>query len=67
MNNDISIINQSTLLSDLKERRAPEVPFVANNMNYRLGYYLTDKIYSEWVVLIKFISEPGSNDRKRIR
>ncbi|GKA07868.1 putative nuclease HARBI1 isoform X2 [Tanacetum coccineum] len=30
-------------------------------------YYLTDGIYQEWVVLMKSISQPGSNDVKRIR
>ncbi|GKC54647.1 ALP1-like protein [Tanacetum coccineum] len=32
-----------------------------------LGYYLTDGIYPEWVVLMKSISQPRSNDMKRIR
>ncbi|GKE26023.1 ALP1-like protein isoform X1 [Tanacetum coccineum] len=47
--------------------KAPEVPFVANDVTYKWGYYLTDGIYPEWVVLMKSISQPGSNDVKRIR
>nr|GEW40648.1 hypothetical protein [Tanacetum cinerariifolium] len=47
--------------------KAPEVPFVANDVTYKWGYYLTDGIYSEWAVLMKSISQPGSNDVKRIR
>ncbi|GKB27081.1 ALP1-like protein isoform X1 [Tanacetum coccineum] len=47
--------------------KAPEVPFVANDVTYKWGYYLTDEIYPEWVVLMKSISQPGSNDVKRIR
>ncbi|GKA14726.1 protein translocase subunit SecA2, chloroplastic isoform X1 [Tanacetum coccineum] len=47
--------------------KAPEVPFVANDVNYKWGYYLTDGIYPEWVVLMKSIAQPGSNDVKRIR
>ncbi|GJW89249.1 WAT1-related protein isoform X1 [Tanacetum coccineum] len=44
-----------------------EVPFVANDVTYKWGYYLTDGIYPEWAVLMKSISQPGSNDVKRIR
>ncbi|GJR19042.1 protein translocase subunit SecA2, chloroplastic isoform X1 [Tanacetum coccineum] len=47
--------------------KAPEVSFVANGVNYKWGYYLTDEIYPEWVVLMKCISQPGSNDVKQIR
>ncbi|GJT95620.1 ALP1-like protein [Tanacetum coccineum] len=53
--------------SNLKVGKAPEVPFVANDVTYKWGYYLTDGIYPEWVVLMKSISQPGSNDVKRIR
>ncbi|GKE17842.1 ALP1-like protein, partial [Tanacetum coccineum] len=55
------------LLNDLKIRKAPEVPFVANDVAYKWGYYLTGGIYPEWVVLMKSISQPGLNDVKRIR
>ncbi|GJW50283.1 ALP1-like protein [Tanacetum coccineum] len=47
-------------------RRAPDVPFVANNVPYKRGYYLTDGIYPQWSVLIKSIKTPGRNDHKRI-
>ncbi|GJS54014.1 WAT1-related protein isoform X1 [Tanacetum coccineum] len=47
--------------------KAPEVSFVANGVNYKWGYYLTDEIYPEWAVLMKCISQSGSNDVKRIR
>ncbi|GKC36854.1 protein translocase subunit SecA2, chloroplastic isoform X1 [Tanacetum coccineum] len=40
--------------------------FTRTNMGF-LGYYLTNRIYPEWVVLMKSISQPGSNDVKRIR
>ncbi|GJW62795.1 ALP1-like protein [Tanacetum coccineum] len=66
-NNDINILRQSTVLNDLKVGKAPEVPFVANDVNYKWGYYLTDEIYPEWVVFMKSIAQPGSNDVKRIR
>ncbi|GJS71270.1 ALP1-like protein [Tanacetum coccineum] len=66
-NNDINVLRQSLVLNDLKVGKAQEVPFVANDVNYKWGYYLTDRIYPEWVVLIKSISQPDSNDTKRIR
>ncbi|GKD58925.1 protein translocase subunit SecA2, chloroplastic isoform X1 [Tanacetum coccineum] len=43
------------------------VLFVANDVTYKWGYYLTDGIYPEWAVLMKSISQPGSNDVKQIR
>ncbi|GKB35635.1 ALP1-like protein [Tanacetum coccineum] len=45
--------------------KAPDVPFVANNVTYKRGYYLTDGIYPEWSVLIKSIKNLGVNDHKR--
>nr|GEZ35339.1 protein ALP1-like [Tanacetum cinerariifolium] len=66
-NNDVNVLHQSTVLNDLKVGKAPEVPFVANDVNYKWGYYLTDGIYPEWVVLMKSIAQLGSNDVKRIR
>ncbi|GJX02760.1 ALP1-like protein [Tanacetum coccineum] len=66
-NNDVNVLWQSLVLNNLKVGKAPEVPFMANNVTYKWGYYLTDGIYPEWAVLMKFISQPGSNDVKRIR
>ncbi|GJX97967.1 ALP1-like protein [Tanacetum coccineum] len=40
---------------------------VAGSNNDVNGYYLTDGIYPDWAVLMKSISQPGSNDVKRIR
>ncbi|GKD20690.1 WAT1-related protein isoform X1 [Tanacetum coccineum] len=37
-NNDINVIRQSPLLNDLKEGKAPEVAFVANDVHYKWGY-----------------------------
>ncbi|GJW50743.1 ALP1-like protein [Tanacetum coccineum] len=62
LNNDVNILRQSHVLNDLKVGKAPEVPFVANDVTYKWGYYLTDGIYPEWAVLMKPISQP-----KRIR
>ncbi|GJS46567.1 retrotransposon gag domain, retroviral aspartyl protease [Tanacetum coccineum] len=49
-----------------KSGKALDVPFVANDVTYKRGYYLTNRIYPEWSVLIKSISKPRSNGYKRI-
>ncbi|GJX83477.1 putative nuclease HARBI1 [Tanacetum coccineum] len=46
--------------------KAPDVPFMANNVPYKMGYYLTDGIYPQWSVLIKSIKNSGTNYHKRI-
>ncbi|GKC69180.1 WAT1-related protein isoform X1, partial [Tanacetum coccineum] len=46
-NNDINVLRQSLVLNDLKVGKALEVPFVANDVTYKWGYYLTDEIYPE--------------------
>ncbi|GJX49599.1 ALP1-like protein [Tanacetum coccineum] len=66
-NNDANVLRQSPVLNGLKVGKASEVPFVANDVTYKWGYYLTDEIYPEWAVLMKSISQPESNDVKRIR
>ncbi|GKB76539.1 ALP1-like protein, partial [Tanacetum coccineum] len=64
MNNDVNVLRQSPIFNDLKSGRAPDVPFVANDVPYKKGYYLTDGIYPQLFVLI--IKNPGTNDHKRI-
>ncbi|GKG13917.1 ALP1-like protein isoform X1, partial [Tanacetum coccineum] len=46
-NNDANVLRQSHVLNDLKVGKAQEVPFVANDVTYKWGYYLTDGIYPE--------------------
>ncbi|GKC91309.1 ALP1-like protein isoform X1 [Tanacetum coccineum] len=42
VNNDVNILRQSPLFNDLEDGKAPKVPFVANDVTYKCGYYLTD-------------------------
>ncbi|GKB72033.1 ALP1-like protein isoform X1 [Tanacetum coccineum] len=63
-NNDINILYQSPLFNDLKTERAPEIPFVANDITYRSGYYLVDGL--ELAPLVTTIPEPSNDDHKRI-
>nr|GEW63642.1 protein ALP1-like [Tanacetum cinerariifolium] len=48
MNNDVNVLQQSPIFNNLKTRKAPDVLFVANNVAYERGYYLTIMIYPEW-------------------
>ncbi|GJS83721.1 RNA-directed DNA polymerase, eukaryota [Tanacetum coccineum] len=57
-NNDVNIIR-------LNDGKTPEVSFLANNVPYKWGCYLTDGLYLEWSVLVKSISHPCVNDTKR--
>nr|GEY72922.1 protein ALP1-like isoform X1 [Tanacetum cinerariifolium] len=66
LHNDINVLYQSPLFNDLKTGRAPEIPFVANGVTYRNGYYLVDGMYPELASLIRTILEPSDDDHKRI-
>nr|GEV55337.1 hypothetical protein [Tanacetum cinerariifolium] len=65
-NNDIKVLYQSPLFNDPKTGRAPEIPFVANGVTYRSGYYLVDGIYPELAPLVMTIPEPAEDDHKQI-
>nr|GEU66990.1 protein ALP1-like [Tanacetum cinerariifolium] len=66
MNNDVNVLCQSSIFNDLKSGRAPDVPFVANDVPYKNDIIFTDGIYPQWFVLIKSIKNSGTNDHKRI-
>ncbi|GJR04061.1 probable serine/threonine-protein phosphatase 2A regulatory subunit B'' subunit TON2 [Tanacetum coccineum] len=59
MNNAVNVLRQSPIFNDLREGKAPDVPFVSKHVTYKRGYYLTDGIYPECSVLMKSISNPG--------
>ncbi|GKD19693.1 ALP1-like protein [Tanacetum coccineum] len=59
MNNDVNVLRQSPLFNDLKSGRAPDVSFVANNVPYKRGYYLTDGIYPQWAIIKSIIHDNG--------
>ncbi|GKA85851.1 ALP1-like protein [Tanacetum coccineum] len=47
--------------------KAPEVPFVTNDVTYPWGYYLCDRIYPEWVPFVKSVTNLSDDDHKRLR
>jgi hypothetical protein len=53
--NDINVLDQSTLFSQVLQGTAPEVHFEVNHNEYNMGYYLVDGIYPEWATFVKSI------------
>ncbi|GKB69671.1 WAT1-related protein isoform X1, partial [Tanacetum coccineum] len=49
-NNDVNVLRQSPVLNDLKVGKAPEVPFVVNDVTYKWGLICTNnaKITRKW-------------------
>ncbi|XP_047979396.1 uncharacterized protein LOC125221318 [Salvia hispanica] len=62
-NNDINILNSSTLFADQCRGRGPAIEFTANGLRYHMGYYLADGIYPRWPVFVKTISCPIDDRR----
>ena len=63
-NNDINVLDQSPLFTDVLQGRAPPVQFTVNGKVYNMGYYLADGIYPEWATFVKTISRPQSAKHK---
>ncbi|XP_071694819.1 uncharacterized protein [Rutidosis leptorrhynchoides] len=57
-NNDINVLNRSSLFDSIKNGSAPPSPFTVNGHDYTHGYYLADGIYPDWATLIKAYSSP---------
>lgn len=57
-NNDINVLNQSPLFSDVLKGKGPEIDFKVNDRQYTRGYYLTDGIYPEWATFVKSFQCP---------
>jgi len=66
-NNDINVLHQSPIFEDVYDGKAPECPFQVNNVTYKHGYYLVDRIYPEWATLIKAFTCPMDNKRKKFK
>ena len=56
--NDINVLNKSPLFIDAIKGEAPRVNYNVNGMQYDMGYYLADRIYSEWAAFVKTTSKP---------
>jgi len=63
-NNDINVLNQSPLFTEVLRGEAPKVRYSVNGNEYNMGYYLVDGIYPEWAVFVKTIPLPQTEKAK---
>ncbi|XP_057803396.1 uncharacterized protein LOC131018701 [Salvia miltiorrhiza] len=66
-NNDINVLNQSTLFNDVLQGQTPSIPFTVNGTQYAHGYYLTDGIYPEWATFVKSFQHPQDPKRRKFK
>ncbi|XP_047978547.1 uncharacterized protein LOC125220419 [Salvia hispanica] len=62
-NNDINVLNSSTLFADQYRGRGTAIEFTANGRQYLMGYYLDYGIYPRWPVFVKTVSFPMGDRR----
>jgi len=63
-NNDINVLNQSTVFINELKGQAPRVQYMVNGNQYNTGYFLADGIYPEWAVFVKSIRLPITEKEK---
>ncbi|GJT08769.1 ALP1-like protein [Tanacetum coccineum] len=61
-NNDINVLDNSSLFDDLLDDKAHVAPFMVNGVGFEKGYYLADGIYPQWATFVK--SFTVANDAK---
>ncbi|GJX75209.1 ALP1-like protein isoform X1 [Tanacetum coccineum] len=61
-NNDINVLDNSSLFDDLLNDTTPVVPYVVNGVGYEKEYYLADGIYPQWATFVKYFTV--ANDAK---
>jgi hypothetical protein len=63
-NNNINVLNQPTIFINELKGQAPRVRYKVNGNQYNLGYFLADGIYPEWLVFVKSIRLPITENDK---
>nr|GEY90143.1 hypothetical protein [Tanacetum cinerariifolium] len=61
-NNDINILDNSSLFDDPLDDKALVAPYVVNVVGFEKGYYLANDIYPQWAIFVK--SFTVANDAK---
>ncbi|WVZ66283.1 hypothetical protein U9M48_015526 [Paspalum notatum var. saurae] len=62
--NDISVLDQSPLYTEVLKGQAPQVQFSINKSQYNMGYYLANEIYPECDVFVKTIPFPRTEKER---
>ncbi|GJX78053.1 ALP1-like protein isoform X1 [Tanacetum coccineum] len=59
-NNDLTVLNNSSLFDDLLDGIDPVAPFECNGVTFEKGYYLADDIYPQWASFVKSFTVASS-------
>jgi hypothetical protein len=58
------VLHRSPVFNNLARGSAPEVHYTVNGNDYNMGYYLADRIYHFWTILISGYSSPQTNKQR---
>ncbi|XP_071713613.1 protein ALP1-like [Rutidosis leptorrhynchoides] len=67
VNNDVNVLNQSSLFYDIKNGNAPFTPFTVNGNEFTNDYYLAGGIHPDWSTLMKVYSTPTDDPRAKFK
>lgn len=63
-NNDINVLDRSTLFHDAMNGKAPIVCYKVNGRDHKLPYFLADGIYPDFATFVKTIANPVTEKQK---
>ncbi|XP_023769787.2 uncharacterized protein LOC111918343 [Lactuca sativa] len=66
-NNDINVLDQSPVFNDTYLGKSHDVPFQANGVAYKCGFYLTDGINPPLSVFVKSFTCPNDPKKKKFK